>query len=73
MADYLTTQKAFRTLLGSARTKRTSQAYIFEGMKGVGKFTSARIFANALHCTGEVKPCGQCPDCKKRQGLTAIF
>lgn len=70
MADYLTTQKAFRTLLKSAREGRISQAYIFEGLKGVGKFTSARIFANTIHCTGEVKPCGECPDCKKHAAGT---
>ncbi len=70
MADYLTTQKAFRTLLTSAREKKPAQAYIFEGLKGVGKFTAARIFANAIHCTGNIKPCGECPDCKKHAAGT---
>ena len=70
MANYLTTQKAFRTLLHGARTSSFSQAYIFEGMKGIGKYTAARIFANAIHCTGEVKPCGECPDCKKHSANT---
>ncbi|MBQ8807905.1 MAG: hypothetical protein IJZ81_01195 [Clostridia bacterium] len=65
MANYLTTQKAFRVLLNSARSGSVAQGYIFEGMKGVGKYTAARIFANAIHCTGEVKPCGECPHCKK--------
>ncbi len=70
MASYLTTQKAFRTLLLSAREKNVKSSYIFEGMKGVGKFTAARIFANAVHCTGTVKPCGECPDCKKHAAHT---
>ena len=70
MASYITTQKAFRTLLGAARRGNVSHSYIFEGMKGIGKFTAARIFANAVHCTGEVKPCGECPDCKKHAALT---
>jgi len=70
MAGYLTTQKAFRYLLSSAESGRISQAYIFEGMKGVGKLTAARIFANALHCTGEKRPCGVCPDCKKHAANT---
>lgn len=65
MGNYLTTQKAFRNLILSARTGSVRQAYIFEGMKGIGKYTAARIFANAIHCTGEKKPCGVCPDCKK--------
>lgn len=70
MANYLTTQKAFRTLISSARNNKVGQAYIFEGMKGVGKFTCARIFANTIHCTGDVKPCGVCPDCKKHAANT---
>ena len=65
MGNYLTTQRAFRDLIASARTGGVRQAYIFEGMKGIGKYTAARIFANAIHCTGEKKPCGECPDCKK--------
>lgn len=70
MANYLTTQKAFRTLITSARSANFSQAYIFEGVKGVGKFTAARIFASAVHCTGKVKPCGECPHCKKHAANT---
>ena len=70
MAGYLTKQKAFRTLLNSARTDSAAHSYIFEGMKGIGKFTAARIFANAIHCTGDIKPCGECPDCKKHSALT---
>ena len=70
MANYITTQKAFRSLIASARNKQFGQAYIFEGVKGVGKFTTARIFANAIHCTGDVKPCGECPDCKKHAAFT---
>ncbi len=70
MANYLTTQKAFRSLLSSAREGSFAQAYIFEGVKGVGKYTTARIFANAIHCTGKIKPCGECPDCKKHAANT---
>ncbi len=70
MASYLTTQKAFRSLLSGVRNNNISNSYIFEGMKGVGKFTAARIFANAIHCTGDRKPCGMCPDCKKHAANT---
>ena len=70
MANYLTTQKAFRSLLMSARSNNVGNSYIFEGMKGIGKYTAARIFANAIHCTGDVKPCGICPDCKKHAANT---
>lgn len=70
MGSYITTQKAFRTLITSARRNTCSHSYIFEGMKGVGKYTAARIFANTLHCSGENKPCGVCPDCKKHAAST---
>ena len=70
MANYLTTQKAFRSLINAARSKNVSQAYIFEGAKGVGKFTAARIFAQTLHCTGATPPCGECPDCRKHAANT---
>ncbi len=65
MKSFLTTQKATRRLLQSVYEKNYAHSYIFEGLTGVGKFTAALLFASALHCTGEKKPCGICPDCKK--------
>lgn len=70
MGNYLTGQRAFKMLIDSARTNTVRQAYIFEGMRGIGKYTAARIFANAIHCTGENAPCGKCPDCKKHMANT---
>jgi len=71
VAQILTTQAPVRRLLESARKKTHSQAYIFEGMKGVGKFTAAKLFSKAIHCTslGE-RPCGECPSCKKHDAGT---
>ena len=40
-------------------------AYLFFGPDGVGKASVARLFAQALQCTGDVPPCGVCPACKK--------
>ncbi len=70
MKSFLTSQKATQRLLKSAYDKSYSQAYIFEGLNGVGKFTAARLFASAVHCTGDKKPCGMCPDCKKHGANT---
>lgn len=55
------------TMRNALTTGRVANAYLFSGVRGVGKTTSARIFAKALLCTerGEnsVEPCGECPSC----------
>ncbi len=38
-------------------------AYLISGMEGMGKRTLAHLLAQYLLCTGERKPCGQCPSC----------
>lgn len=38
-------------------------AYLFTGPKGVGKRTLASLMGQGLLCTGENRPCGQCPAC----------
>lgn len=38
---------------------------LFQGSFGCGKTTLARIFARALNCQGDNKPCGECSNCKK--------
>ena len=44
---------------------RLSHAYLFSGLRGSGKTSTARIFAKALLCeTGTTShPCGTCPHC----------
>lgn len=47
---------------------RISNAYVIEGMEGVGKKLLARLFARALVCENEeTKPCGVCSGCRKAQ------
>ncbi len=38
-------------------------AYLISGASGMGKRTLARLIAQHLLCTGDKKPCGQCPAC----------
>ncbi len=38
-------------------------AYLISGASGMGKRTLARLMAQHLLCTGERKPCGECPAC----------
>ena len=37
---------------------------IFEGEEGLGKTSLAKLIAMGINCTGEHKPCYECPTCK---------
>ena len=45
---------------------RLAHAYLFSGLRGSGKTSSARIFSRALVCEKgpSSNPCGECPQCK---------
>ena len=54
------------TLKNSLNTKRIAHAYLFSGLRGSGKTTTARIFAKALQCEKgpTSSPCEECESCK---------
>ncbi len=54
-----------QTLSLALDSNRLSHAYLFSGLRGSGKTSTARIFAKALICEKGVshKPCGECQNC----------
>lgn len=54
-----------KTLKNAVMENRTSHAYIFSGLRGIGKTTIARILAKAVNCENPLdgEPCNQCKNC----------
>ncbi|EEF42984.1 replication factor C / DNA polymerase III gamma-tau subunit, putative [Ricinus communis] len=54
-----------QSLINAISRGRIAPVYLFQGPRGTGKTSTARIFASALNCisTEETKPCGYCRDC----------
>ena len=55
-----------RTLSNSIKRGQLAHAYLFCGPRGVGKTTTARIFAKMINCSNpgpDMEPCGECESC----------
>jgi DNA polymerase-3 subunit gamma/tau len=65
--DIVGQETTVRTLQNSIEQHRIHHAYLFSGVRGVGKTTVARILAKALNCVkgpaGE--PCNECTVCRE--------
>lgn len=55
-----------QTLKNAIIENRTSHAYVFSGLRGIGKTTIARILAKAVNCQNPIdgEPCNECESCK---------
>ena len=55
-----------RTLKNSILRGQLAHAYLFCGPRGVGKTSTARIFAKTINCAhpnADMEPCGECESC----------
>ena len=65
-ADFLGNERIVSALRGALRAERVPGALLFTGATGVGKYTLARMFAQAATCE-RLKDdfCGECETCKR--------
>ena len=62
------------TLKNQMLTENVGHAYLFSGIRGTGKTSTAKIFARALNCTNseDGNPCNACENCLSALADNAI-
>jgi DNA polymerase-3 subunit gamma/tau len=66
-ANLLGQEAVVQTLSNALSTGTFGQAYLFSGLRGVGKTTAARLLAKAVNCVNgpSPQPCGECASCRE--------
>jgi len=64
--EFLGNERIISALRGMLRRERVPSALLFTGPRGIGKYTLARMFAQAANCE-RLKDdfCGECDSCRK--------
>jgi DNA polymerase III subunit gamma/tau len=73
-SDLVGQQHVTRTLANAIQSNRVAHAYIFSGVRGVGKTTTARILAKALNCIKgpTAEPDNTCDACREIAAGTSL-
>jgi DNA polymerase-3 subunit gamma/tau len=73
-ADLIGQEHVAQTLLNEVRSGSLAHAYLFAGIRGTGKTSTARILARAVNCLNlqDGEPCNVCAACVEISGGGAV-